>query len=166
MKRARYAGTIIAFLFVVFGAVSCAPPFPREVLDKVDRSISFHDLRENPEKYKGRWIMAGGVIIDVKNIKEGSFLEVLQRPLDSRGRPLRTDATEGRFLVFSEPFLDPAAYQRGRAISVVAEAAGKKVLPLGDIEYPYPLLNARAIHLWEPYTGPAFHFGIGVFHQF
>jgi outer membrane lipoprotein len=166
MKRARYAGTIIALLFAVFGAVSCAPPFPKEVLEKVDRSISFRDLREDPEHYKGRWVMAGGAIIDVKNIKEGSFLEVLQRPLDGRGEPLRTDATEGRFLVFSEQFLDPAVYPRGRAITVVAEVAGKKVLPLGDIEYRYPLLNARAIHLWEPYTGPAFHFGIGVFHQF
>jgi outer membrane lipoprotein len=166
MKRARYAGTIIALLSVVLGAMSCASPFPKEVLEKVDRSISFRDLREDPEHYKGRWVMAGGAIIDVKNIKEGSFLEVLQRPLDSRGQPLNTDATDGRFLVFSEQFLDPAVYQRGRAISVVAEVAGKKVLPLGDIEYRYPLLNAREMHLWDPYTGPRFHFGIGVFHQF
>jgi hypothetical protein len=44
--------------------------------------------------------------------------------------------------------------------------AGARVLPLGDIEYRYPLLNSKAIHLWEPYAGPTFHFGIGVFHQF
>ena len=166
MKRARYTGTIIALLSVVFGVVSCAPPFPKEVLEKVDKSISFRDLREDPEHYKGSWVMAGGVIIDVKNIKEGSFIEVLQRPLDGRGEPLRTDATEGRFLISSEQFLDPAVYQRGRAVSVVAEVTGKRVLPLGDIDYRYPLLNARAIRLWEPYTGPRFHFGIGVFHQF
>ncbi|HLE41890.1 MAG TPA: Slp family lipoprotein [Nitrospirota bacterium] len=166
MKRVRYTGQIIALLAAVVGAVSCAPPFPKEVLEKTDRNISFRDLRENPEKYKGTWVMVGGIIVDAKSMKEGSYLEVLQKALDSRGRPLRTDATEGRFLVFSEKFLDPAVYPRGRAISVVAEVAGKRVLPLGDIEYQYPLLNAKAIRLWEPYTGPTFHFGIGVFHQF
>ena len=166
MNRAKYTGKIIALLAVVLGTMSCASPFPKQVLEKVDRSISFRDLRENPEKYKGIWVMVGGVIVDAKSMKEGSYLEILQKALDSRGRPIHTDATEGRFLVFSEQFLDPAVYPRGRAISVVAEVAGKRVLPLGDIEYSYPLLHAKALHLWEPYTGPTFHFGIGVFHQF
>ncbi len=166
MKRARYTGQIIALLAAVVGVASCAPPFPKQILEKVDRGISIRDLRENPEKYKGAWVMVGGVIVDAKSMREGSYLEVLQTALDNRGRPLQADATEGRFLVFSEQFLDPAVYPRGRAITVVAEVAGKKVLPLGEIEYPYPLLNAKAMHLWEPYTGPTFHFGIGVFHQF
>jgi outer membrane lipoprotein len=163
MKR---AGTFITLLAVVFGIAACSPPFPKEVLEKIDRNISFRDLKEEPERYKGTWVMVGGVIVDVKSAKEGSYLEVLQKALDSRGRPLQTDVTEGRFLVFSEQFLDPAVYQRGRAISVVAEVAGKRALPLGGIEYRYPLLNGKAMHLWEPYTGPTFHFGIGVFHQF
>jgi outer membrane lipoprotein len=166
MTRAKYARTFITLFAVVFGIAACSPPFPKEVLEKIDRNISFRDLKEGPERYKGTWVMVGGVIVDVKSAKEGSYLEVLQKTLDSRGRPLRTDVTEGRFLVFSEQFLDPAVYQRGRAISVVAEVAGKRALPLGDIEYSYPLLNSKVIHLWEPYTGPTFHFGIGVFHQF
>jgi outer membrane lipoprotein len=166
MTRANYARTFITLLAIAFGMAGCSPPFPQEVLKKIDRNISFRDLKQEPERYKGTWAMIGGVIVDVKSAKEGSYLEVLQKALDSRGRPLQTDVTEGRFLVFSEQFLDPALYQRGRAISVVAEVAGTRVLPLGDIEYRYPLLTSKAIHLWEPYTGPTFHFGIGVFHQF
>jgi len=54
MKRVRYTGQIIALLAAVVGAVSCAPPFPKEVLEKTDRNISFRDLRENPENIQGR----------------------------------------------------------------------------------------------------------------
>ena len=70
--------------------------------------------------------MLGGVIVASRNAKEGTFIEILQKPLDSDGRPLDTDATEGRFLVQSDEFLDSAVYHRGRLITVVAEVAGRK----------------------------------------
>jgi outer membrane lipoprotein len=143
----------------------CAPPFPKETLDKVNRNITFLELKKEAEIFKGTWVMLGGMIVGSKIAIEGTLIEILQKPLDSDGRPLQTDSTEGRFLIQSDTFLDPAIYHAGRLITVVAEVVGRKELPLDDIMYSYPLLIVKDQHLWEPSQGPHFFFGIGVSHQ-
>jgi outer membrane lipoprotein len=156
---------IVPVLFILAAglwAAGCAPTFPREVTDRVDRRVSFKELQGDPEKFKGTWMMLAGVIISSRNAKEGTFIEILQKPMDSDGRPFDTDETEGRFLVQTEEFLDSAVYHRGRVITVVGEVAGRKTMPIDETAYQYPLLVAKALHLWRPSTGPRFFFGIGV----
>jgi outer membrane lipoprotein len=165
MKLRRILSSIIAggVLMVVAG---CSPPFPKEMLVQVDRNIVFADLAKDPEAYAGHLVMLGGMIVTTTNLPEGAEIEVLQKPLDSQGRPLATDETGGRFLVLVARFLDAAVYQRGRSLTVIAESAGAKVKPLGEIEYRYPVLKAQDVHLWSPYTGPHFSIGIGVYRGF
>jgi hypothetical protein len=45
---------------------------------------------------------------------------------------------------------------------VAGEIIGKKVIPLDDIQYTYPLVRSREIHLSEKADGVPFSFGIGV----
>jgi outer membrane lipoprotein len=156
---------VVSCLFVFFITAGCAPPFSKETLDKVNRNVSFQELKKEPEQFKGTWVMLGGMIVGSKNAKEGTLIEILQRPLDTDGRPLQTDSTEGRFLIQSDTFLDPAVYHEGRLITVVAEVIGRKELPLDDIMYTYPLLSVKDLHLWEPSQGPRFFFGIGIEHR-
>ena len=144
---------IILFLLAAGGMISgCAPVFPRELTDRVDRHVSFKELQGDPDRFTGHLgAMLGGVIVSAKSMKEGTLIEVLQKPLDSDGRPLETDQTEGRFFVVeSEQFLDPAVYHSERLITVVAEVAGKKTMPIDEILYQFPFLNAKAVHLWSP----------------
>ncbi|MGE5172359.1 MAG: Slp family lipoprotein, partial [Betaproteobacteria bacterium] len=87
---------------------------------------------------------------------------ILQTPMDRDGRPLDTDATEGRFLVQTDQFLDSAVYNQGRLITVIGEVVGKQAMPIDEVTYQYPILNAKGLHLWRPSYGPRFFFGIGV----
>ncbi len=153
---------ITALLFLS----ACAPPFSRSVLDQVDRTITFRDLRSDPERYKGKLVMLAGVIVEVRNAREGTLIEVLQRPAGRRGQPLETDSTEGRFIISTDQFLDAAVYHQGRLITVVGQAAGLKIQPLGEIEYRYPVITAKELHLWEPYAGPRFSIGVGIYHGY
>jgi outer membrane lipoprotein len=141
----------------------CSPPFPKELLEKVEKSLSFTALLKDPEKYAGKLLMIGGIIVDTKNLQEGTRIEVLQMTLDGEGRPELTDDTGGRFLVMAKQFLDGAVYHRGRLITVAGEVVAPQVLPLGEITYLYPVIAAKALHLWSPYSGPYFSFGIGVY---
>jgi outer membrane lipoprotein len=156
---------LVPCLFVFLITAGCAPPFPKETLDKVNRNITFLELKKEAEIFKGTWVMLGGMIVGSKIAKEGTLIEILQKPLDSDGRPLQTDMTEGRFLIQSDTFLDPAIYHTGRLITVVAEVVGRKELQLDDIMYPYPLLSVKDLHLWGPSQGPHIFFGIGVSHH-
>ena len=166
MIRLRYPflGTALV-LFVTILFIGCARPFSEAALSNINKSISFSELKKDPEKYKGAWLMLAGVIVTSKNTKEGTIIEILQKPMDSDGRPLQTDATEGRFIVQSDQFLDSAVYHRGREITVIAEVVGRRELPLGEIMYQYPLLVIKELTLWEPSSGPRFFFGVGVTHQ-
>ncbi len=152
-------------LFLLLAALpiaACAPVFPREAMDRVNRHLSFKDLQGNPDQFKGIWAMLGGDIIEVKNAQDGSSIEVLQKPLDSDGRPLETDNSEGRFLIHTERFLDSAVYLPGRQITVIGEVGGYEIMQIDEIMYRYPLLDEKFIHLWRPYAGPQFFFGVGV----
>jgi outer membrane lipoprotein len=153
------AGVFTALL----ASQGCAPPFPKELLEKVDRKVSFTALQKEPGAYEGRLVMLGGMIIEAKNQAEGTLIEVLEKPLDSEGKPRQTDESGGRFLVTTGNFLDAAVYHTGRMITVVGTVSGQRTLKLGEIEYRYPLIAAKDQYLWRPYSsGPRFFFGIGV----
>ncbi len=145
---------------------ACSPPFSRELLDRVDRNVTYADVQKEPDRFTGRVLMLGGIIVGARNLKAGTELEVLQQPLDGQGRPYETDETGGRFVAVTDQFLDTAIFHRGRAITIVGEVAGRQTRPLGQIEYRYPILKVKDLHIWSPGSGPSFSIGVGVFHSF
>lgn len=165
MKRTSILVLIQLALAVILSA-GCAPPFSKTLLDKVEKNLSFSELNKAPESHAGKMMMVGGTIVDMKNLKEGSQMEVLQKPLDSEGQPALTDETGGRFLVVTQTYLDAAVFHRGRSVTIIGEIAGSKVQPLGEIEYRYPVLTAKELHLWSPSSGPRFSIGIGMYRGF
>lgn len=161
--------SILILIQVVLAAIvsaGCAPPFPKELLDKIEKDIPFAVLQKEPEKFSGTLLMVGGTIVDTKNLKEGTRIEVLQKPLDGEGRPALTDETGGRFLVLTQTYLDAAVFHRGRSVTIIGEVAGSQVQPLGEIEYRYPVLTAKELHLWSPHSGPRFSIGVGMYRGF
>jgi len=165
MKRALSL-IMLAAALAASVAMGCAPPFPKELLDKVEKNLSFSELNKAPESHTGKMMMVGGTIVDMKNLKEGSQMEVLQKPLDGEGQPALTDETGGRFLVVTQTYLDAAVFHRGRSVTIIGEVTGSKVQPLGEIEYRYPVLTAKELHLWSPSSGPRFSIGVGMYRGF
>ena len=143
----------------------CASVISTEALEQVDQRIRFEQILENPEAYEGRTVLLGGEIIEAQNLEEKTLLLVVQRPLCYRDRPCTGGDSEGRFIVSTPAFLDPAIFRTGRKITVVGSVEGKEVRPLDEIEYSYPVISERELYLWpsEEYaTQPRVYFGIGV----
>ncbi len=162
MARAFIPAVVIA----VFALAGCAPPFPKDLLRQVDSSISFTDLKKDPDRYRGKMLMLGGMIIETRNLPTGTRIEILQKPLTGGGRPAATDETGGRFLAETTAFLDSAVYLPGRALTVIGEADGSREQQLGAVPYRYPVVTVKDLHLWAPYSGPHFSIGIGVYRGF
>ena len=88
------------------------------------------------------------MIVSSKNAREGTLLEILQKPSDRRGKPKDVDESGGRFLALYQGYLDVAIYRPGRKVTIGGEISGKRVLPLGEINYTYPLITVKEIYLW------------------
>ena len=153
---------------LVCAAAACgsAPPFPRELLERTDREPDLKALLREPERSAGRLVMLGGAIVETRNLRNATEVEVLQQPLDSEGRPRTGDTTAGRFLIATPRLLDAAVHHRGRNVTVIGETAGTTERPLGAAAYRYLVLKETAYHLWPPSTDPRFSVGIGRYHGF
>ena len=120
------------------------------------------DLREEAREVEVRALFESPT-----NFPEGTIVEVLERPLDRRGRPEWTDRSRGRFILKVDEFLDRAIYARGREITAAGTVEGVERRPLGETTYRYLVLRSRELHLLKPRSPyPRVHFGVGVFHSF
>ncbi len=144
----------------------CAHVVSKNVRDKADRGVPISSLFKDPESFKGSLIILGGTIVSSKNTREGTYIEVIEKPIDYRGRPKDTDKTSGRFIILHEGFLDTAIFSRGRYVTVAGEVLGKKILPLGEIQYSYLFIMSRELHLVRPGERFPIRFGIGIYHTF
>jgi outer membrane lipoprotein len=155
-------------LLMIVSLLGCAHVISKELRDKAYGEPPLSALFKDPDEFKGRIVIVGGVIVSTTNTGEGTYIEVLQKPLDYRGKPEDTDTSYGRFIIFSEGYLDTAIYSQGRELTVAGVVMGKKLLSLGEIQYPYPLIKSKELHLFEPrYDIPIqFGIGIGIWHAF
>ncbi|WP_242529197.1 Slp family lipoprotein [Methylacidimicrobium sp. B4] len=132
-------------------AVSCSP-FPNEVQQQVQNQPSFATIRGNPSAYRGRTVMVGGTILYAKHRKGGTYLEVLEKPLNAYDRPIASDRTGGRFVAGTSTLLDLKVYGKGREITIVGRVVGPQPGRIGERRYTYPLIAARSIHLWREHV--------------
>lgn len=134
-------------------AASCATsPFPEELTRSVDRSLTMGELRANPGAHVGARVILGGDILATVPKPGETEIEVLSRPLVGGGAPAFDDRTNGRFLVRTRNFLDPAVYARGRRITVLGTVAGSEERRVGEVPFVYPVIDSERIKLWPPET--------------
>jgi outer membrane lipoprotein len=138
---------IVIALFLFSG---CAHVISKEMREKAEPSLTFEQVLQDPNAYKGKTVVWGGEIVETFNQKDGTTeIEVFQLPLDSRDAPKVSYDSKGRFLIRTNKYLDPYLYKKERKITVAGEIQGEEVQPLGEMSYRYPVVAAQQIHLWE-----------------
>lgn len=160
------AGLLFILALLLPLAAGCSHVISNDSLKLVDCNLSFQAVRQDPERFIGRYLLTGGTIAGVRNFKSGGELEVVEFGVDCYGKPLQTTNSAGRFLAESADFIDPMVYRRGMIVTVVGEVTGKKTEQLEGVSYTYPVLKVRELYLWSPDqlfpAGPTFHFGLGI----
>jgi outer membrane lipoprotein len=118
------------------------------------------------EQHLNKKVVWGGMIVDTRNFKDSSQIELLNYPLDSNGEPIRSAQAQGRFIIKVNGFLDPAQYNSGRWLSALGIVRPSEAGKIGDVSYQYPVMQAEQVHIWSEYsdsnTSTTFHFGIGI----
>ncbi len=143
--RSSWQGLMVLALLWL---TACAPAIAPQVRQQVDPLLTFDRLLADPGSHRGQVALVGGVIVQTRPKPGMTEIEVLQRPLDYWDEPVEGDRSGGRFLVRADGFHDPAIYRTERKITVAGEVLGSEVRKLGEVDYRYPILQAKAIKLW------------------
>jgi len=127
----------------------CAHVISKDALKSVNRNITFAELRKSPQYYQGEMVLLGGVIVRVKYKEDVTLLEIYQTEMNREDRPVDLDVSGGRFLAQYGGFLDRAIYRKGREVTIAGIVKGVKIMKLGEIDYHYPYILIKDIHLWK-----------------
>ena len=122
--------------------------------------ISYSEATRNFAHYKDAPVRWGGVVIDVENEQNFSLVQLLYYPLNYYGRPQLDKPNEGRFLIKSPEFLDPAVYKKDTEITVAGMLKGDIERAVGNKSLRLPMISAKVIHLW-PANVPGNYYGYG-----
>jgi outer membrane lipoprotein len=156
MKRIALAA--LSFLLLS----GCAHVLTQEALSSVDPTLDYARVKADPEAYKGRAMVVGGMILDTRVEEAGTTLEVFRYSLDRWGKPQEADEASGRFLAKTGRFLDPGLYAPGQFITLAGVVEGRQTRPLQGVDYAYPVfriaeayVRARPVPYYvQPYLAP------------
>ena len=152
---------IITTILVLLTGCASTPIFDTS---EVNPALTPKLILEAPVANLGRTALWGGTILDIKNLKNSTRIEILAYPLDSIQRPDLDDKPIGRFIVHNEAFLDPVSFSQGQSISVLGKIAESQGASIGESSYNYPVIHAQQVHLWlkkKNQTQSNFTFGFG-----
>jgi outer membrane lipoprotein len=150
---------LLSICILLLSACSNLPPL---IEDPPLFDISYSQATPNIAHYKDAPVRWGGVIIGVENEQNFSLVQVLYYPLNSYGRPRLDEPNEGRFLIKSPEFLDPAVYTKDTEITVAGTLKGDIERTVGNKTLRLPLISSTVIHLWPAYV-PGGYYGYGGF---
>lgn len=159
--RTRLGIALTALLAAV--TVGCATVPPLNTAG-VDKGLTPATPSATLDLARGKRVAWGGIIIDSRNLRDTSQVEVLAYPLDSDGRPETDSKPLGRFLAIKSGYLETLDFSRGRLASFVGTVQPTRAGKVGAAEYRYPVLHIEDSRIWRPRSsyGPQFHFGLGV----
>jgi outer membrane lipoprotein len=154
LHAARWpARTAMLPVLLLFGCAS-SNVVPPSLQQQVDRNLTYSQLKESPDSYRGHVVVLGGEVLSAKRLKNGTRIEILQLPLGESLDPgSDRTASEGRFLAVQRDFLDPAVVPPGTRVTVTGEVTGGTVLPLDETEYTYPTLEIKHLKVWPKTDG-------------
>lgn len=139
------------YLILLCLFLSACSNLPPAIEDAPAIDISYSQAQQNIANYKNAQVRWGGVILDVENEQHFSLVQVLLYPLNSYGRPKLDKPNEGRFLIKSPKFLDPAEYAKDTELTVAGTLIEDVERRIGNKTLRLPMIAANVIHLWPKY---------------
>lgn len=139
----------ILLLAAILAGCASGGVVPASLEGQLDKNLTFSQLRDSPDSYRGHLLVLGGEVLSAKRQKDGTRIEVLEIPLDGSLQP-ESDRTmsQGRFISIQKEFLDPATIPPGTRLTIVGEVSGAVTDKLDEMDYTYPVLEIKALKVW------------------
>jgi outer membrane lipoprotein len=125
---------------------------PEHLEKQVNKNVSFIQIQNDPEAYRGKLVIIGGKILAVDRQKKFSRLEALQLPLSDDYLPLdQPTARKERFMAIcagSDP-LDPEIVRPETVITLVGEVKGSTPITVEHEEKNIPVFDIKDLTIWD-----------------
>jgi outer membrane lipoprotein len=130
----------------------------------VDQSLTPQSVNAEPDVSRGKVALWGGTILETRNQKSTTQIEMLAYPLDGDYRPMLESKPLGRFIVEHDGYLEPTEYAQGRQLTVLGSVSGSQDGTVGEASYRFPVITDSQLHLWSQNQSSrsSVHFGLGV----
>lgn len=139
---------IFVLLFSVLVLQGCATHVPPAIQSAPVPDLQLAAVRKSVIQYQGSAVRWGGAILEVDNEQNETWIQVLQYPLWRYGKPRQGTVSQGRFVVHSMEFLDPAIYKKGQLITIAGTVEGEVARTIGKKQIKLPVVNTTSQYLW------------------
>lgn len=136
--------TFLLSSLILIGCATTPPAIQRAPVP----DLQLGEVRKAVAQYQGSAVRWGGSILEVENEQNETWIQVLQYPLWHYGKPRQGTASQGRFVIHSMEFLDPAIYKKGRLITVAGSVDGEVERLIGKNQIKLPVINTTSQYLW------------------
>lgn len=160
---------IIPFLLLLGGCNRQEMNIPDRLEGQVDRDLRYVQVKQDPDAYRGKLVLAGGEVLSATRVQEGTHIEVLQIPLSSDLIPDGDRSTsKGRFVAMDarKDAMDPLVLGDNKHITIVGEVVGSSTIKVDGVEMQVPQLKIKYMTLWDrerlrPYAGFGYPYAYG-----
>jgi starvation-inducible outer membrane lipoprotein len=143
----RCYGAWVVVIALLFGTLSCSS-IPRRYLLQAEKGVTLMDLQRSPERYQGKTVILGGVIVHEETKDGRLWLRMKNRPLDESQRPHLSSELSGTesdyYWVVLEADKIPAHYREWAQVTVVGQVVPTKPGVKSD-----PVLAAVYLRGWS-----------------
>ena len=130
---------------------ACSLAIPRQYIHQAEPGVTLTALASNPDAYREKVVILGGVIVEEQDSGEHVFLRLKNRPLDKDyhpHRPVSLDGPEaGHYWVMIGRGDLPEQHHQWARVTVVGQVTGKRrsAATAGALE---PVLAALYLRGW------------------
>jgi len=144
---------LMTYLLTALLMSSCSYAFNMSLRNSAELDIPFVSVQSNIDRDIGAVFIWGGVIVNTVISDSGSYLEVVQMPLDKYGKIVDPAISHGRFIVFSPSQLDSSQHAYGYLLSVAGVLIKGVDSSIDGRDYTYPVMEATGIRIWDKIEG-------------
>jgi outer membrane lipoprotein len=126
-------------LLVCAGCASKPASISLAVVD----DVSLTQARDDGDAYLGSTVRWGGVVTEVENKADKTWVFLVGRALKDNEKPIIDGQSEGRFIASFDGFIDPLVYKSGRPLTVVGDIEGSTVRSIARLLPAAALLVLR-----------------------
>lgn len=151
--------------FLILAALSALQACSSQpVVPVADRTLSPQQAVKTQPAPGAPPLQWGGVIIESRNLREFTEIQILAFPLDEDGRPDTNASSIGRFIAQRPGYLELAEYAVGAEVTATGRYSESRKGMVAESSYLFPVLLCDEITLWPERaarTKPRLHFGFG-----